>query len=72
MTTSTKYVILIITTILEMGVGIAQSVQRRSGQPGVRSQAGTSDFSLLHRIQTGSGAHPAYYPIGTGGKTARV
>jgi hypothetical protein len=25
------------------------------------------DFSLLHNIQTGSGAHPASYTIGTGG-----
>jgi hypothetical protein len=22
-------------------------------------------FSLLHRVQTGSGAHPASYPMGT-------
>jgi hypothetical protein len=26
-----------------------------------------SEFSLLHIIQTGSGAHPASYPMGTGG-----
>jgi hypothetical protein len=25
------------------------------------------DFSLYHRVQTGSGAHPASNPIGTGG-----
>jgi hypothetical protein len=25
------------------------------------------EFSLLHVIQTGSGAHPASYPIGMGG-----
>jgi hypothetical protein len=25
------------------------------------------DFSLLHTVQTGSGAHPASYPMGTGG-----
>jgi hypothetical protein len=24
-------------------------------------------FSLFHSVQIGSGAHPAYYPIGTGG-----
>jgi hypothetical protein len=24
-------------------------------------------FSLLHTIQTSSGAHPAFYPVGTGG-----
>jgi hypothetical protein len=26
-------------------------------------------FSLRHRIQTGSGAHPASYPVGTGGNS---
>jgi hypothetical protein len=26
-----------------------------------------SEFSLLHVVQTGSGAHPASYPMGTGG-----
>jgi hypothetical protein len=25
------------------------------------------DFSHLHIVQTGSGAHPAFYPMGTGG-----
>jgi hypothetical protein len=25
------------------------------------------DFSLLHNVQTGSGAYPASYPVGTGG-----
>jgi hypothetical protein len=25
------------------------------------------EFSLLHVVQTGSGAHPASYPMGTGG-----
>jgi hypothetical protein len=34
-----------------------------------------SEFSLLHIVQTGSGAHPASYPMGTwalslGGKAA--
>jgi hypothetical protein len=25
------------------------------------------DFSLLYSVQTGSDAHPACYPVGTGG-----
>jgi hypothetical protein len=29
--------------------------------------AGSRDFSLLHSVQTGSGSHPASYPMGTGG-----
>jgi hypothetical protein len=27
----------------------------------------SGNFSLRHRVQTGSGAHPASYPMGTGG-----
>jgi hypothetical protein len=37
------------------------------GWTGIRFLAGAGDFSLLHVIQTGSGAHPASYPVGTGG-----
>jgi hypothetical protein len=43
----------------------------------VRFSAGAGNFSLHHRVQNGSGAHPAYYPMGTrgsfpGGKAAAV
>jgi hypothetical protein len=34
---------------------------------GVRFSAGTGNFSLHHRVQNGSGAHPPSYPMGTGG-----
>jgi hypothetical protein len=30
------------------------------------------DFSLHHHVQTCSGAHPASYPMGTGGSYTRV
>jgi hypothetical protein len=30
------------------------------------------EFSLLHIVQTGSGIHPTFYPLGTGGKAAGV
>jgi hypothetical protein len=33
----------------------------------VQVPTGAGDFSLLHRVQTGSGAHPASYPTGTEG-----
>jgi hypothetical protein len=33
---------------------------------GLRFPAGAGNLSLLHRVQNGSGAHPASYPIGTG------
>jgi hypothetical protein len=31
------------------------------------SPVGATDVSLLHSVQVGSGAHPAYFPMGTGG-----
>jgi hypothetical protein len=39
--------------------------------------AGAGNFSLHHRVQNGSGAHPASHPMGTkgsfpGGKAARA
>jgi hypothetical protein len=33
----------------------------------VRLPAGAGNFSLHHRVQKGSEAHPASYPMGTGG-----
>jgi hypothetical protein len=32
----------------------------------VRFLAGAGNFSLHHRVQNGSGAHPDSYPVGTG------
>jgi hypothetical protein len=32
----------------------------------VRIPMGAGNFSLLHRVQTGSGAHPPTYRMGTG------
>jgi hypothetical protein len=34
---------------------------------GVRFPARAENFSLRRGVQTGSGAHPASYPMGTGG-----
>jgi hypothetical protein len=34
---------------------------------GIRSLAEARDFSSILRVQTGSGAHPASYTMGTGG-----
>jgi hypothetical protein len=39
----------------------------RAGWSGVRVLAGVGDFYLHHRVQIGSGAHPASYPVGAGG-----
>jgi hypothetical protein len=37
----------------------------RTGWSGVRVPTGTGNFSLHHRVQTGSVSHPASYPMGT-------
>jgi hypothetical protein len=48
------------------GAGLAQ--QRATGwTAGVRFSVGARDFSLLHSVETASGAHPASYLMGTGG-----
>jgi hypothetical protein len=39
----------------------------RAGRSGVRVQAGAGNFSLRHHFRTGSGAHPASYPMGIRG-----
>jgi hypothetical protein len=60
------------------GVGITHwySVKIRAGLSVVQAQVGAGNFSLHHRrVQTGSGAHPASYPMSTrgsfpGGKAA--
>jgi hypothetical protein len=38
---------------------------------GFRSPAGENDFSSILCVQTGSGAHPAFCPMGTGGPFPR-
>jgi hypothetical protein len=38
----------------------------------VRFPAGTRNFPLHHRVQNGSGAHPASYPMGTRGSSPGV
>jgi hypothetical protein len=37
-----------------------------------RFPAGAGNFSLHHRVQNGSGAHPASYPMGTRGSFSGV
>jgi hypothetical protein len=41
-----------------------------AGRPGFDSRQ-EQDFSMLHRVQTGSGAHPASCTVGTGGSFPR-
>jgi hypothetical protein len=56
-------------------VGIALGYGLDDLSSRVRFPAGAGNFSLHHRVQNGSGAHPASHPMGTrdsfpGGKAA--
>jgi hypothetical protein len=58
-----------------VGIALGYGLDDRGSR--VRYPAGTGNFSLHHRVQNGSGAHPASYPMGTrdffpGGKTAEA
>jgi hypothetical protein len=53
-------------TNYDLGQLSRYSDELRARRPGFDSWPGQG-FSLLDRIQTGSGAHPAPYPMGTGG-----
>jgi hypothetical protein len=61
----------------DRSVGIATGYGLDDPGSTVRFPAGAGNFCLQHRIQNGSGAHPASYPMGnrdsfTGGKSARM
>jgi hypothetical protein len=55
------------TEIFVAGIARWYTTGLRDGWSGVRAPAGTGNFSLHHRLQTGSGAHPASYPMGIRG-----
>jgi hypothetical protein len=56
-----------------VGIALGYGLDDRSSR--VRFPAGAGNFSIHHRVQNGSGAHPALYPMGIrgsfpGGKAA--
>jgi hypothetical protein len=55
----------------DCSVGIAGGYGLVAGGSGARFPGGGGNFSLHHRVQTGSGAHPAG-PVGTAGGTGLV
>jgi hypothetical protein len=55
----------------DSSVGIALGYRLDDRGSRVRFPVGAGNFSLHHRVQTGSGAHPASYPMGTGGSFTR-
>jgi hypothetical protein len=54
---------------ISSSAGVAQSVQCLTADwtAGVRSPTEAEDFSSNLCVQTGSGAHPASWTVGTGG-----
>jgi hypothetical protein len=48
-----------------VGIALGCGLDNRGSR--VRSPAGAGSFSLHHRVQNGSGAHTASYPMGTRG-----
>jgi hypothetical protein len=48
-----------------VGIALGYGLDDRGSR--VRFPAGAGNFSLHHRAQNGSGAHPATYPMGTRG-----
>jgi hypothetical protein len=52
---------------LDNSVGIKPSYGLDDLGSRVRFPAGAGNFSVHHRVQDGSGAHPASCPVGTGG-----
>jgi hypothetical protein len=49
----------------DSSVGIALGYGLDDWGSKVRFPAGAGNFSFHHRVQNGSGAHPASYPVGT-------
>jgi hypothetical protein len=48
-----------------VGIALGYGLDERGSR--VRFPAGAGNFSLHHRVQNGSGAHPATYIMGTRG-----
>jgi hypothetical protein len=55
---------------ISVGIALGYGLDDRSSR--VRFPVGAGNFSLHHRVQNGSGAHPAPYPMGTRGLSLGV
>jgi hypothetical protein len=53
-----------------VGIALGYGLDDRGST--VRFPVGTGDFFLHHRLQNGSGAHPASYPMGTRGSSLGI
>jgi hypothetical protein len=61
------YRVLLFSKSRDSSVGIALGYGLDDWGSRVRFPAGAGNFSLHHRVQNGSGAHPTSYPMGTKG-----
>jgi hypothetical protein len=52
-----------------VGIALGYGLDDRGSR--VRFPAGAGNFSLHHRVQNASGAHPASYPVSTRGSFPR-
>jgi hypothetical protein len=61
-----SYRVVTFDVVINMRSGIGQwyGAGLRAGWSGVRDPAGAGNFSLHHRLQTASGAHPIFCPVG--------
>jgi hypothetical protein len=71
----TKYISIAKSRDSSVGIALGYGLDDRGSRVGF--PAGAGNFSIHHRVQNGSGAHPASYPMGTrgsfpGGKAAGV
>jgi hypothetical protein len=55
--------------VFSVGIALGYGLDDRSSR--VRFPAGAGNFSLYHRVQNGSGAHPASCPMCTRGSFPR-
>jgi hypothetical protein len=53
--------------VCDSSAGIVLGYRMDDWVSGVQFLAGAGNFSLHHRVQNGSGAHPTSYPMGTRG-----
>jgi hypothetical protein len=53
-----------------VGIALGYGLDDRGSR--VRLPAGAGNFSFHHRVQNGSGAHPASYPMSTRALSLRV
>jgi hypothetical protein len=60
-----QYKYILFTTYKSRGSSLSTMTTLRTGKQGFLVPVGKGIFSLRHRFQTGSGVHPASYPVNT-------